>query len=65
MTAGDRTKSPTVLRRVTVAAGLAATVGLAATLAGCGQLGPLYLPAPATDVVTRPVADASTATPTP
>lgn len=62
MTAGDCTKSPTVLRRVAVAAGLAATVSFAATLAGCGQLGPLYLPSPVTDVVTRPATDASTTT---
>ena len=42
-----------------------AIVGLTATLAGCGQLGPLYLPSPATEVITRPATDASTtATPT-
>ncbi|MBU3671041.1 MAG: hypothetical protein FGM43_00735 [Sinobacteraceae bacterium] len=46
-----------------MAAGLATTISLAATLAGCGQLGPLYLPSPSTEVVTRPAADASTATP--
>jgi predicted small lipoprotein YifL len=36
-----------------------ATVVLAALLGGCGQLGPLYLPPPASEVIKRPAADAS------
>ena len=41
-------------------AGRVAIVGLTVALAGCGQLGPLYLPSPATEVITRPATDAST-----
>ena len=36
---------------------------LAATLAGCGQKGPLYLPDEARDVVTRPAPPANSGTP--
>jgi len=36
---------------------------LAATLAGCGQKGPLYLPDEARDVVTRPAPPANSGAP--
>ena len=43
--------------------GIVATVVLAALLGGCGQLGPLYLPPPATEVATRPAVDSPATTP--
>ena len=50
------------LHRRIATVGMAATVVLAALLGGCGQLGPLYLPPPASEVITRPAADASSST---
>jgi len=59
MTTRVRAHSPRALQRVVSTGGIAATISLAATLGGCGQLGPLYLPPPASEVITRPAADAS------
>lgn len=56
MTTRVRAHSPRALQRVVSIGGIAATISLVATLGGCGQLGPLYLPEPVTEVVTRPAA---------
>ncbi len=49
--------------RLDLAVRVAITLSLTATLGGCGQLGPLYLPPPATEVITRPAADTPSTTP--
>ena len=61
-----RTREPTeghrVQGRLDLAVRVAITLSLTATLGGCGQLGPLYLPPPATEVITRPAADTPSTT---
>ena len=57
MTTRVRTHSPRALQRLVSTGGIPATISLAATIGGCGQLGPLYLPEPVTEVVTRPAAE--------
>lgn len=63
MTTRDPGEGHRLRQRVVAAVRIAITLSLTATLGGCGQLGPLYLPPPATEVITRPAADTPSTTP--
>jgi predicted small lipoprotein YifL len=58
----DPAKGHRLRRRLVAARRVAMTISLAATLGSCGQLGPLYLPPPATEVITRPATETPSAT---